>query len=78
MGLHQRRGIANTGHQNLITQIFLCLQHYCKGATWLAALLYWWVLKTSVMLAAHPLISRLENNWAGEAEKEIYLIQDGD
>jgi hypothetical protein len=30
------------------------------------------------MLAAHPLISRLENNCAGEAEKEIYLIQDGD
>jgi hypothetical protein len=58
--------------------MFLCLQHHCKGATLLAAPSYWWVKKTSLMLAAHPLISRLENHWAGEAEKEIDLIQDGD
>jgi hypothetical protein len=28
-------------------------QHHCKDAPWLAAPLYWWIIKASVMLAAY-------------------------
>jgi hypothetical protein len=69
---------ANTRPQNLIFQIFLCGQHHCKVATWLAAPLYWWVIKASVKLAAHHLISRPSPyNWARIRGKEIDFTQYG-